>query len=191
MYFPSDMNFQYFFFDTYIGYFLQALPFALIVSIIYGYIKFRSDKKTPIIKKIYSCILVCYITGLICLVIGLEIMHIFWYNLLYQIDSSMTINWFGGEIDLIPDFLNNINSEVIGNFLMFLPFGILYPLSKEETTFKNTLIKGTTLVILIELLQPIFDRAFDINDIILNTLSIITSTTIFIILKKLIKKKNK
>lgn len=25
MYFPEDMNFQYFFFDTYIGYFLQAL----------------------------------------------------------------------------------------------------------------------------------------------------------------------
>lgn len=67
----------------------------------------------------------------------LDLMHIFWYNLLYQIDSSMKINWFGGEIDLIPDFLNNINNEVIGNFLMFLPFGILYPLSKEEPTLKK------------------------------------------------------
>ena len=32
MYFPSDMNFQYFFFDTYPGYFLQALPVALIAG---------------------------------------------------------------------------------------------------------------------------------------------------------------
>lgn len=41
MYFPSDMNFQYFFFDTYIGYFLQALPISLIVSVLYGIIKVR------------------------------------------------------------------------------------------------------------------------------------------------------
>lgn len=32
MYFPEDMNFQYFFFDTYIGYFLQALPIALVAG---------------------------------------------------------------------------------------------------------------------------------------------------------------
>ena len=35
MYFPQDMNFQYFFFSTYLGYFLQALPFALTAGIIY------------------------------------------------------------------------------------------------------------------------------------------------------------
>ena len=35
MYFPQDMNFQYFFFSTYPGYFLQALPFALTAGIIY------------------------------------------------------------------------------------------------------------------------------------------------------------
>ena len=36
MYFPSNMTFQYFFFDTYPGYFLQALPIALIAGIIYA-----------------------------------------------------------------------------------------------------------------------------------------------------------
>ena len=34
MYFPENMNFQYFFFATYIGYFLEALPFALIAGTI-------------------------------------------------------------------------------------------------------------------------------------------------------------
>lgn len=185
MYFPSDMNFQYFFFDTYIGYFLQALPIALIVSVIYGIIKFRKDKKTPICKKIFSCILVCYITGLICLVLGFDLMHIFWYNLFYPMDSGITINWFGGVIDLIPDFLNNINGEVVGNFLMFLPFGIFYPLSKENTTFKETVIMGIILVALIEILQPIFGRAFDVNDIILNSFGIIISISIFMGIKRL------
>ena len=35
MYFPDNMIFQYFFFDTYPGYFLQALPFALIAGFIF------------------------------------------------------------------------------------------------------------------------------------------------------------
>lgn len=188
MYTLDDITFQYFFFDTYIGYFLQALPIALIVSVIYGFIKFKKNKKTPISRKIFSCIFVCYITGLICLVIGFDLMHIFWYNLLYSMKSSVTINWFGGEIDLIPDFLNNINSETIGNFLMFLPFGILYPLSKEDNTFRKTIITGIILVALIEILQPIFGRAFDINDIILNSFGIVVSTTIFTGIKRLVNK---
>lgn len=188
MYFPSDMNFQYFFFDTYIGYFLQALPISLIVSVIYGYIKFRKDKNTPLMKKIFSFLFICYITGLLCLVIGFDLMHIFYYNLFYQVESSIGINWFSGEIDLMPDFLDNINSEVIGNFLMFLPFDILYPLSKENNTFVKTLITEIKLIILIELLHPVFDRAFDINDIILNTINIVISTLVFTITKRLINK---
>ena len=73
MYFPDDMTFQYFFFDTYIGYFLQALPIALAVGVIYGFIKFRKDKETPISRKLFSCAFVCYITGLVCLVVGLDL----------------------------------------------------------------------------------------------------------------------
>ena len=65
MYFPESMNFQYFFFDTYIGYFLEALPFALIAGTIYGIIRFVKDKESPVSRKIFSCVFVCYITGLI------------------------------------------------------------------------------------------------------------------------------
>ena len=39
MYLPSDMTFQYFFFDTYYGYLLQALPIALLAGIVYVIIK--------------------------------------------------------------------------------------------------------------------------------------------------------
>ncbi len=34
MYFPSDMNFQYFFFSTYPGFFLQVLPIALLTTMV-------------------------------------------------------------------------------------------------------------------------------------------------------------
>ena len=173
MYFPDDMNFQYFFFDTYIGYFLQALPIALIVSIIYGLIRFRKDKTTTFKTKVFSCIFVCYITGLICLVLGLDLMNIIWFN---------------GDFDFTIDFINNISGETVGNFLMFLPFGILYPLSQKEITWKKVIIVGIVLVFVIEVFQPVFGRAFDLNDVILNSLGIVISTVIFTIVKNMVKK---
>lgn len=187
MYFPKDMNFQYFFFNTYIGYFLQALPPALIVSIIYGLIKFKNDKRTQTRKKIFSCIFICYITGLICLTVGFDLMNIIWYRLLYHSDPGYSVNWFNGDFDFTIDFMRNIGGETIGNFLMFFPFGILYPLSQKELQWKNIILKGIIFVLIIEILQPILGRAFDINDIILNSLGIIVSTTIFMIIKNIVK----
>lgn len=187
MYFPENMTFQYFFFDTYIGYFLQALPIALIICTIYGIVRFRKDKETPIYRKLFSCAFICYVTGLVCLVVGLDLMGLFWYKLFYHMDPGRTIGWFSGEFDLIPDFFNNINGETIGNFLMFLPFGILYPLSRKTPVWKDCVMKGLITVVAIEVLQPIFGRAFDMNDIILNSLGIVVSTTIFFGIKKISK----
>ena len=188
MYFPESMNFQYFFFDTYIGYFLEALPFALIAGAIYGLIKFRKDRETPIGRKILSCAFVCYITGLICLVIGLDLMRIFWYSLFYHRYSGITIHWLGGSFNIVPNFFNNLNGETIGNFLMFLPFGILYPLSQKEPTWKKSVIVGIITVAVIEVLQPVFGRALDINDIILNTMGIVVSASAFFGIKKAVRK---
>lgn len=186
MYFPEDMTIQYFFFDTYIGYFLQALPFALAAGAIYGSIRFRKDKETPISRKLFSCAFVCYLVGLVCLVIGLDLMGIFYHDLFYRLDSGREIRWFGGEIDLVPDFFHHISGETIGNFLMFLPFGILYPLSQKDPTWKKAIAAGFLTVIVVEVMQPIFGRAFDMNDIILNALGIAVSTTILMGAKKLL-----
>lgn len=103
-------------------------------------------------------------------------------------DSMREIHWFGGAIDLVPDFFNRISGEVIGNFLMFLPFGVLYPLSQKAPTWKKSVIAGLLTVIVIEVLQPVFGRAFDINDVILNTLGILISTSIFMGIKKLFER---
>lgn len=182
------MTFQYFFFDTYVGYFLQALPFALVVSAIYGFIRFRTDKETPISRKLLSCTFVCYMTGLVCLVVGLDLMNIFWYKLFYHMDPGRTIGWFGGVFDLVPEFFNHISGETIGNFLMFLPFGVLFPLSQKNPTWKKSVLCGLLTVAVIEVLQPIFGRAFDMNDVILDSLGIVVSTSIFMGVKKVIKR---
>lgn len=112
-----------------------------------------------------------------------------WYKRIYHTDPGTSINWFNGDFSFNLNFINNLTKENIGNFLMFLPFGILYPLSQKELNYKNTIIKGIILVLIIEVLEPILGRAFDIKDIILNSLGTIASTLIYIGIKNLRRKK--
>ncbi|MCG4529290.1 VanZ family protein [Intestinimonas massiliensis] len=70
-------------------------------------------------------------------------------------------------------------AENAGNILMFLPFGALYPLFHRNSTWIHTILMGIGVSVGIELLQPIFGRSFDINDIILNGFGVIVSTGIF------------
>lgn len=107
------------------------------MGIIYGFIRFGKDKTTSIKIKVFSCIFICYITGLICLVLGLDLMNVIWYRMIYHMSSGHTIDWFNGNFDFTIDFINNISGETVGNFLMFLPFGVLYPLSQKEISLKK------------------------------------------------------
>ena len=190
MYFPSNMNFQYFFFDTYPGYLLQVIPLALIVGALYWIIKLRRDKKMPLRRKICSFLLVCYMTALAELVLAIKVIGALWYRIFYHMASGIVIRPFAWDINLVPDFFRHLDGETIGNFVLFLPFGILYPLSKENATLRRTVLVGFLFSLVIEILQPFFGRAFDINDLILNTLGVFVSAGVFYLAKKLFSKKN-
>ena len=81
-------------------------------------------------------------------------------------------------------------AENAGNILMFLPFGALYPLFHRNSTWIHTILMGIGVSVGIELLQPIFGRSFDINDIILNGFGVIVSTGVFFLLKTLFHQKS-
>lgn len=102
-------------------------------------------------------------------------------------NSGNSIHWFNGDFDSTLDFINNISEENIGNFIMFLPFGILYSLSHSELKLKNIILNGIVFVLIIEILQPIFGRSFDINDIVLDSLGILISVSGFMIIKNIKK----
>ena len=74
---------QYFFFDTYIGYFLQVLPIALLAGLLYGLRRFARDKTSPVSRKLCASLLVCYLTGLLCLTLFHKLISDGWYFLLY------------------------------------------------------------------------------------------------------------
>ena len=103
MYFPDNMNVQYFFFDTYPGYFLQALPIALVAGIIYAVYK-RKKQGVSLQETILSSLFVCYITGLLSLTLFDLVMSDIYYFLFYHMPSGSSYHWFTFEYDFIPDF---------------------------------------------------------------------------------------
>lgn len=58
MHFSNNINFQYFFFDTYPGYFLQALPFALIGGAVLCGIS-KQEQNTDLCPQHHSALPVC------------------------------------------------------------------------------------------------------------------------------------
>ena len=84
-----------------------------------------------------------------------------------------------------------MDGEMIANVILFLPFGLLYPFFKRSTSWKRTVLAGVVCSIIIEVAQPVFGRAFDINDIILNTVWVLISATVFSFVKGIIGKRKK
>lgn len=183
MYFPEDMTFQYFFFDTYPGYFLQAIPIALIV----GLIAFRSRRGQQA-ERVCFALFASYMAGLISLTLAFHLVSDIWYFLLYHGPSGTHHRWFTFDYNLIPDFFHYWGGENLGNILMYLPFGVLFPLARSGRTWRQTVTAGFLTSLAIELIQPIFGRSFDINDIILNTLGVLISASAFFVLRSSICK---
>lgn len=72
---------------------------------------------------------------------------------------------------------------------MYLPFGILHPLFSKRTTWSRTMLAGIMTSVAIELVQPVFGRSFDINDIILNGIGLIISVTVYFALRTMFQRK--
>ena len=167
MYFPENMTAAYFFFDTYPGYFLQALPIALLAG---GLWAFRLRKTAlPLLERLRSVLFACYLTGLLCLTLFQPLIAEL-YRLLFGLPGA-GLHWsvnFSFRLSL--DFHRRFDSENLFNLLMFLPFGFLCPGKRTGSGWLRTAAAGLGLFCAIELLQPFFGRSFDCNDILLNAL---------------------
>lgn len=191
MYFPEDMNFQYFFFDTFIGYFLQMLPLALAVGIVWGVICHQQNKTAKLSRTLWPALFAAYIAGLIGLVFLRDVVGSTWHLILYHQNTFDFSELFDFKFELIPNFWLDIDDEIIGNLVMFLPFGVLYPLAIPVAGMWEVTRDGVICVGSIEILQPIIGRTFDVNDIILNIAGILISAAVFFAVKHFGEKKSK
>jgi glycopeptide antibiotics resistance protein len=68
---------------------------------------------------------------------------------------------------------NWVWAMMLGNVLMLIPFGFLAPLLWERLRGWQVLPVGLGFILVIELLQPLTGRSFDIDDILLNFLGVL------------------
>ena len=179
MYFPRDMTFQYFFFDTYPGYFLQALPVALLAGLVYALLRRRRPPRLSAGQLVLSSLFVCYLAGLLVLTLFQYDLADLYYYLFYGHSGHSGHPWFLFQYDLIPTLHRHFDAENWGNLLLYLPYGVLYPLFRRGSSLWRTVAAGLLTSVVIELLQPVFGRSFDINDIILNGLGVLLSAAVF------------
>lgn len=81
--------------------------------------------------------------------------------------------------------------NLIGNTTMFIPLGIVWPaVFQKLNTHGKVMAAGFGVSLVIEVLQlPFFDRATDIDDLILNSLGFLMGYGIYLLVQKLRKVK--
>ncbi len=169
------------FFSAFPGQFLQVLPFVLAAGGIYWYRRYRTDKTTPPVKQLWSVLFVCYLTGLVCTVFFYSSIRYFWGFLFRhnKLSNVIEVLFCRRTANFIPDFYRHMDREKWLNVALSLPFGFLFPLAGKAETWKKTVGAGLLGVLLIETLQPVFARSFDVNDLILNSLGVLFSASVF------------
>lgn len=188
-----------------LGYFLQVVPITVIIAIIYSIIRlvWLKKKKAPIFrgKEIVGLIFVCYITGLFNLIV---MPANFWLGFM----DGIAFGWWEeilpvftiGEVNLIPSVIRWLQGELsigswvrqmlIGNIAMFLPLGLLLPLITDKVKIKNGLVIAAVVPVGLEVLQLVFGRSLDIDDLICNFIGIAAGLIIAVLLKSKRKREN-
>lgn len=188
------------------AYFLQALPISLIAGLVYAVIRIVTVKRRKLtvrwIDEIIKLLFVCYLTGLISLVI-LPVnfwLHVYDGVFLGWWDEILPIFSFGG-FNLVPTVIKALSGELIigswvktmliGNIAMFLPLGFFFPFVTEKVKGKNIFAAAIVVPFIAELLQMIFGRSFDIDDLICNFIGIVTGFFVSLAIMNIKERNNK
>ena len=173
---------------SFFGYFLQVLPISLITGAVYAvwraaYLR-RKKRKTDFGKELFLTVFVCYLSGLF----NLLLLPInFWLTVF---DGVLTGVWrqpgrffHYAEIIRVPFIVKYCRGEaaatsraigmLVGNFLMFVPFGFCLPLLTKKVNIKSIFFIAALTPLAVELLQYIPGRSLDVDDLICNFLGIL------------------
>ncbi len=172
-----------------LGYFFQAIPVTVFVGILYALIRLislkRKNQKANWPREVVKWLFVCYLTGLISLVV---LPANFWLSFFDGVfygwwDELHPFFEFGG-FNFVPSVIRALSGELtigswvktmlIGNTLMFLPFGFFLPFLTDRVTRKNIFAVAAAVPFLFEVLQlTTYGRSFDVDDLICNFIGIV------------------
>lgn len=167
--------------------FLQVIPITLLVGVIYAvYRCVRIKKQRDTVSwgtEIMRWLFVCYLTGLINLILVPANLWMFiWANVFVGYSHSELV-FFSGDFNLVPTVFKLITGEItigrwvlkmlVYNFLMFVPFGFFLPFVSEKINNRSIWKVAVIVPIVVEVIQPVVGRSFDVDDLILNFAGII------------------
>jgi len=143
-------------------YVIIATIFILFVFRIYNFIR---QRKISVYNELL--LLLIYIYSISVLYITVNPIILFDFGSTYK---KISLVPFKGIIDILNEQGLKITLiNVIGNFILFVPIGILMPIKYTTLTCRNIIVIALFSSTLIEILQYIFsDRVSDIDDIIIN-----------------------
>lgn len=186
--------------NSVINQFIQVIPITLLVGILYIIFRFLKLKKNNsdinYKREILYLIFICYIVGLFNLVlVPINFWNIIWYNIFYNFNENPFAGIFDFSYNFIPTIYkiiigeytpdNWVKAMIVGNFLMFIPMGILLSLCFENVNKKNIFKYAVLIPLAIEVLQLVVGRSFDIDDLVMNFLGIVIGYFIVELVKKL------
>ena len=167
--------------------FLQVIPITLLVGVIYAVyrcVRIKNHGNTVSWgTEIMRWLFVCYLTGLINLILVPANLWMFiWANVFVGYSHSEIV-FFSGDFNLVPTVFKWITGELtigrwvlkmlVYNFLMFVPFGFFLPFVSEKNNNRSIWKVAVIVPIIVEVIQPVVGRSFDVDDLILNFAGII------------------
>lgn len=186
--------------NSVINQFIQVIPITLLVGLLYIIFRFLKLKKSNgdinYKKESLYLIFVCYIVGLFNLVlVPRNFWDIIWYNIFYNFNENPFAGIFDFSYNFIPTIYKIIIGEytldswekamIVGNFLMFIPMGILLSLCLKSISRKDMFKYALLIPLAIEVIQLVVGRSFDIDDLVMNFLGIVIGYYIVELVKKL------
>lgn len=196
----SDSIYKLMMSGTLLGQFMQIVPITCLVGIVYAVFRFAKIKSThlnfTLQRELIYLLFVCYITGLINLVlVPANLWTYIWFYLRNGYSGCELDPLFSGGFNLVPMLIKVLSGSfsvgiwvrtmLSGNLLMFIPFGAFLPLISSRVNNRNIWAIASGIPVIIEIIQPVLGRSFDVDDIILNFAGIVIGYFIFSLLLQL------
>ncbi len=185
-----------------LGLFLQIIPITVLVGVAYAVFRCILIKRHGNIvswgTEIIRWLFVCYLTGLINLILVPANLWMFiWANICTG-GSHSELELFSGEFNFVPIVFKLITREftigrwvlkmLVYNFFMFMPLGFFLPFVSKKINNRSIWEIAIIVPIVVEVIQPIIGRSFDVDDIILNFAGIVVGFYFAVGLKQIGRK---
>ncbi len=124
----------------------------------------------------------------------------FWLKIWYTMIGGKSVEidvpeFFSGSFNFVPMIFQYVFGKstyggwtyrmLLSNAIMFVPFGMLVPFITPKASYGKNVITSVVFVSVIELLQPIVGRSFDIDDIIMRTIGSFLGFLFYLTLEKM------